>query len=105
MGRFNPQGRNVLLEQIPGPGIQPGVARQWQVMGAVLAGAVKAEAFDGFSNAVGNLKPSKASAFTAPARTRSEEHTSELQSRPHLVCRLLLEKKKNKLVIVHILNL
>src|SRR5690554_7386677 len=25
-------------------------------------------------------------------RTRSEEHTSELQSRPHLVCRLLLEK-------------
>src|SRR5690554_7511127 len=25
---------------------------------------------------------------------RSEEHTSELQSRPHLVCRLLLEKKK-----------
>src|SRR5436305_15295113 len=33
----------------------------------------------------------------APAETdknRSEEHTSELQSRPHLVCRLLLEKKK-----------
>src|SRR5690554_7756131 len=28
---------------------------------------------------------------------RSEEHTSELQSRPHLVCRLLLEKKKKKL--------
>src|SRR5690554_7371246 len=27
---------------------------------------------------------------------RSEEHTSELQSRPHLVCRLLLEKKKHK---------
>src|SRR3989442_10965234 len=27
--------------------------------------------------------------------TRSEEHTSELQSRPHLVCRLLLEKKNN----------
>src|SRR5687768_18055167 len=29
-------------------------------------------------------------------RQRSEEHTSELQSRLHLVCRLLLEKKKNK---------
>src|SRR5690554_7468899 len=28
-------------------------------------------------------------------QARSEEHTSELQSRPHLVCRLLLEKKKN----------
>src|SRR5258707_7753330 len=30
-------------------------------------------------------------------RTRSEEHTSELQSRQYLVCRLLLEKKKKKL--------
>src|SRR5207253_10418515 len=29
-------------------------------------------------------------------RERSEEHTSELQSRGHLVCRLLLEKKKSK---------
>src|SRR5687768_17879080 len=29
-----------------------------------------------------------------PAEDRSEEHTSELQSRLHLVCRLLLEKKK-----------
>src|SRR2546422_11385019 len=29
-------------------------------------------------------------------RVRSEEHTSELQSRLHLVCRLLLEKKKNR---------
>src|SRR5690554_7316690 len=33
--------------------------------------------------------------FVAVAE-RSEEHTSELQSRPHLVCRLLLEKKKKK---------
>src|SRR5579872_7627542 len=32
---------------------------------------------------------------TPSESTRSEEHTSELQSRPHLVCRLLLEKKKN----------
>src|SRR5256884_2943648 len=31
-----------------------------------------------------------------PKPGRSEEHTSELQSRLHLVCRLLLEKKKNK---------
>src|SRR5690554_7352224 len=30
---------------------------------------------------------------------QSEEHTSELQSRPHLVCRLLLEKKKKKKTI------
>src|SRR5207253_11425811 len=32
---------------------------------------------------------------------RSEEHTSELQSRGHLVCRLLLEKKKNDTAIMH----
>src|SRR5437660_2976719 len=32
----------------------------------------------------------------SPASSRSEEHTSELQSRGHLVCRLLLEKKKKK---------
>src|SRR6266581_8538377 len=31
----------------------------------------------------------------SPSVTRSEEHTSELQSPVHLVCRLLLEKKKN----------
>src|SRR3712207_8270861 len=33
--------------------------------------------------------------------TRSEEHTSELQSRQYLVCRLLLEKKKNNDLISH----
>src|SRR5690554_7532128 len=33
---------------------------------------------------------------------RSEEHTSELQSRPHLVCRLLLEKKKTNYNLTHI---
>src|SRR5215813_15170402 len=35
-------------------------------------------------------------------RARSEEHTSELQSRPHLVCRLLLEKKKKKPINNHL---
>src|SRR3989442_9374150 len=39
------------------------------------------------------VKPRK-SKLTVLRQTRSEEHTSELQSRPHLVCRLLLEKKK-----------
>src|SRR5205809_5230670 len=34
---------------------------------------------------------------STPWRCRSEEHTSELQSRLHLVCRLLLEKKKEKM--------
>src|SRR3712207_6860990 len=35
-----------------------------------------------------------ARAFVLPRGARSEEHTSELQSRQYLVCRLLLEKKK-----------
>src|SRR2546422_7792534 len=34
-------------------------------------------------------------AIGGPTAARSEEHTSELQSRLHLVCRLLLEKKNN----------
>src|SRR5690554_36071 len=34
--------------------------------------------------------------YFAKLNGRSEEHTSELQSRPHLVCRLLLEKKNKK---------
>src|SRR2546422_2285789 len=38
-------------------------------------------------------RPNRCSARARPRR-RSEEHTSELQSRLHLVCRLLLEKKK-----------
>src|SRR5215813_12837612 len=35
---------------------------------------------------------------------RSEEHTSELQSRPHLVCRLLLEKKKENTSAVYVFS-
>src|SRR5256884_7035893 len=35
---------------------------------------------------------------TPEVQKRSEEHTSELQSRLHLVCRLLLEKKKKKMI-------
>src|SRR3712207_7769667 len=40
-------------------------------------------------------RPSAAGRSASSSRTRSEEHTSELQSRQYLVCRLLLEKKKN----------
>src|SRR2546422_7628668 len=42
------------------------------------------------------LHPEPRPLVDAPDVVRSEEHTSELQSRLHLVCRLLLEKKKNK---------
>src|SRR5215813_15048063 len=51
------------------------------------------------SDAIGKLgrktRESRPTAYV-PSIGRSEEHTSELQSRPHLVCRLLLEKKKKK---------
>src|SRR3989449_4074078 len=40
--------------------------------------------------------PTKTLSGRSPRNRRSEEHTSELQSRLHLVCRLLLEKKKKK---------
>src|SRR5436305_11633178 len=40
------------------------------------------------------INPLAAGELPAIIKDRSEEHTSELQSRPHLVCRLLLEKKK-----------
>src|SRR2546422_3748197 len=49
------------------------------------------------------LEPGKPTAFDiAILPLRSEEHTSELQSRLHLVCRLLLEKKKNKQLLHHL---
>src|SRR5437870_10265302 len=43
--------------------------------------------------------PRARSASRGTAERRSEEHTSELQSRGHLVCRLLLEKKKKKILL------
>src|SRR3989442_6381039 len=43
----------------------------------------------GHAGAAGPVRPQRQRSRDA----RSEEHTSELQSRPHLVCRLLLEKK------------
>src|SRR2546430_3405475 len=41
---------------------------------------------------------------SAPSISRSEEHTSELQSQSNLVCRLLLEKKKNEKEVSHLDN-
>src|SRR3989442_2926649 len=46
----------------------------------------------GVHHQVGGLLPGQGR--DVRAHRRSEEHTSELQSRPHLVCRLLLDKKK-----------
>src|SRR5438874_12779860 len=49
-----------------------------------------------FEMAVNALQESGADAVMVGRGARSEEHTSELQSRRDLVCRLLLEKKKKK---------
>src|SRR3712207_8348743 len=57
-------------------------------------------AIDGIGNALGNTIVGNSSANVLRGLdgidVRSEEHTSELQSRQYLVCRLLLEKKKKK---------
>src|SRR5690554_7758861 len=50
------------------------------------------------SNIIGVVVPNIHHSFF-----RSEEHTSELQSRPHLVCRLLLEKKKQTIYHQHLI--
>src|SRR5689334_23941520 len=52
---------------------------------------------DAYRRAFARFDPAAVARFTAArVRARSEEHTSELQSQFHLVCRLLLEKKKKK---------
>src|SRR3712207_6911584 len=45
--------------------------------------------------------PCRTTTSPTPSRRRSEEHTSEFQSRQYLVCRLLLEKKKKELSTTH----
>src|SRR3712207_7129677 len=52
-----------------------------------------------FNDGEGTLSVAKEADFHTPgAKMRSEEHTSELQSRQYLVCRLLLEKKNYRLL-------
>src|SRR3712207_7214465 len=69
---------------------------QGAVEGDVAPPAVAADPASGGPGPV--PRPREADAAGHPAATRrSEEHTSELQSRQYLVCRLLLEKKKNKI--------
>src|SRR5438309_7759923 len=58
---------------------------------------LRAESAGAFPEKVTAFRPAMAvhGRFGQPCPRRSEEHTSELQSQFHLVCRLLLEKKKN----------
>src|SRR3712207_7302427 len=72
------------------------------------------EGMIGLYKAIRDFKPDKLASFkafaelcvtrqiiTAIKTARSEEHTSELQSRQYLVCRLLLEKKKTVSIYLH----
>src|SRR5690554_7104448 len=68
----------------------------WSAVRHHLFPQVRAE-FSGLIAWRGTLDARQLPRDHASARVqRSEEHTSELQSRPHLVCRLLLEKKKKQ---------
>src|SRR2546422_8327373 len=60
----------------------------WYVGSGPFNSALLSSSLQGFSSNLGSA--------IAATPGRSEEHTSELQSRLHLVCRLLLEKKKKK---------
>src|SRR2546430_13522745 len=65
--------------------------------------AAALRARQGFDRELLDLRRSAIDALPLPAGERSEEHTSELQSQSNLVCRLLLEKKKN--ITVHTIDL
>src|SRR5690554_7593509 len=68
---------------------------------ALLVGAVIIGGIESIGRVTGRIVPIMAAVYLISALiVRSEEHTSELQSRPHLVCRLLLEKKKKKETII-----
>src|SRR3712207_7765971 len=60
-------------------------------------------ALDGFPSA-GGWPPASPAPVPSAHPGRSEEHTSELQSRQYLVCRLLLEKKKHKILYLLIIH-
>src|SRR3989442_2972184 len=59
-------------------------------MATMVTATIRADARDGQVHRL----PCERDCLERQPEWRSEEHTSELQSRPHLVCRLLLEKKK-----------
>src|SRR4051794_21993751 len=66
----------------------------WQVVLAILLAHVTVDLV--LKPSMARARPFEAIDGLSTRSTRSEEHTSELQSPVHLVCRLLLEKKKKK---------
>src|SRR5260370_22775670 len=72
----------------------------WTINLLIQAPTIPSAAFSGTSSMWISL--ASRSSGTVPPLKRSEEHTSELQSHLNLVCRLLLEKKKNGTRTVHV---
>src|SRR2546425_7350111 len=75
---------------------QPGAVRRWlnsnKASSVPTTGSIVAATAAGAAS----MRRTAAKKKRLAARTRSEEHTSELQSLAYLVCRLLLEKKKKR---------
>src|SRR5690348_7081534 len=84
-------------------------SRESEMRGKALRNSRIVDGTNGWNGAVGMMpsrsspsSPRAARCVASNVRSRSEEHTSELQSPVHLVCRLLLEKKKKTtLLLIH----
>src|SRR3712207_8686862 len=81
-----------LFRSLGVPGVEHGARREVELLARVLRERPAAVLLDHGLEAVDE----GAQVVGAEVEVRSEEHTSELQSRQYLVCRLLLEKKKNR---------
>src|SRR5690625_1866608 len=89
------KGRSVLITAAAGVGI--GFAAATRAAEEGCRGLVISDVHPGrLEQSVAQLKAETGLESVWGQVCRSEEHTSELQSRGHLVCRLLLEKKNNK---------
>src|SRR3712207_3767507 len=85
----------VNLQLLPFPGRLSSETTITAITGMVLVDSLLTFNFAGFWDGLKHLILPAVALGTIPM-ARSEEHTSELQSRQYLVCRLLLEKKKRK---------
>src|SRR5690554_159949 len=102
---FEAEGPHTLLpidehiEEVPGPDGKKVRHRGIYLLPNLFTTAALFSGFYAIVSAMnGNFSHAAIAIFVAmvlDGLDRSEEHTSELQSRPHLVCRLLLEKKKH----------
>src|SRR3712207_8888939 len=81
--------RSLVVHELVHSSIHPALGRHPGVNRSFAVGALALRAY------LAALEEEHGTRPVVPVRARSEEHTSELQSRQYLVCRLLLEKKQN----------